>query len=180
MSKKKAYRFKEVWDFPSSPWQTETDFLGWLRGQIRRIWNRHPVKIAYKNARRYKAPIGIKGKEVWCSNCEICGKQSRECEVDHKSGGYGFKDWDSFTEWQKRILLVSFDDIRELCPECHGIVTHQQKTGLSFEEAKAEKMAIYLRKEKKDVEWLQERGLSGKNATVRRKMIVEQIMKEAK
>lgn len=125
-----------------SVWKDEKAYLNWLRSQTRRIWSRHPVKIAYKQARRYKAPVGKNGKEVWVSDCELCGKQSRKCEVDHLIMGGCFRDWQSYTEWAKRILWVSFDDIRELCPDCHSTITHQQKTGLSFEEAKKDKELI--------------------------------------
>lgn len=175
------YKFEKVWNFPSSPWKTETAFLGWLRGQIRRIWSRHPVKISYKNSRRYKAPVGRNEKEVWVSDCEICGCQSRDCEVDHKDGGYGFTDWDSFTKWQQRILLVSFDDIRELCKECHAIVSHAQRCGISFEEAKCEKEAIAIIKERQDKAWLLDRGIMPASAQANRRVqITDQLKKELK
>lgn len=178
-TKKKQNKYEKVWKFPDSPWKSETAFLGWLRGQIRRIWSRHPVKIAYKNSRRYKAPIGRNEKEVWCSDCEICGKQSRDCEVDHKDGGYGFTDWDSFTNWQQRILLVSFDDIRELCKECHSVVSYAQSYNMSFEEAKCEKEAKAIVDAKADKAWLLERDILPASAQAnRRKQIVEQLKKE--
>lgn len=137
----------EPWKIPNSPWKDEKAYLNWLRGSIRRIWSRHPVKIAYKQQRRYKAPIGLKGKEVWCSDCEMCGKQSRTCEVDHLEGGYGFKDWQTFTEWARMILWVTFDDIRELCEECHADVTLSQKLGISLIDAKVEKKVIAICKQ---------------------------------
>lgn len=137
----------EPWKIPNSPWKDEKAYLNWLRGSIRRIWSRHPVKIAYKQQRRYKAPIGLKGKEVWCSDCEMCGKQSRTCEVDHLEGGYGFKDWQTFTEWVKMILWVTFDDIRELCEDCHSEVTLSQKLGISLIDAKVEKKVIAITKQ---------------------------------
>ena len=146
-------KYAPYWNFPNSPFKSETAYFTWLRGSIRRIWSRSPVKIAYKQSRRYKAPVGKNGKDVWVSRCELCGVEHRACEVDHIHGGKGFYDWESFTEWQKRILMVSFDDIRELCPDCHGVVSYQQKSGLSFKEAKIEKEAIEIQKQKKDVQW---------------------------
>lgn len=132
------------WNIPGSPWKDEKAYLNWLRGSIRRIWSHHPVKIAYKQQRRYKAPIGLKGKEVWCSDCEMCGKQSRTCEVDHLEGGYGFKDWQTFTEWAKMILWVTFEDIRELCEECHSQVTLSQKLGIPLADAIIEQKVISI------------------------------------
>ena len=179
MTKKKDDISDDAWNFPNSPWKTRAAFLSWLRSQIRRIWNRHPVKIQYKQSRRYKAPVGVNGKEVWCSNCEICGKQSRDCEVDHKDGGYGFKDWSSFTEWQKRILLVTFNDIRELCPDCHSIVNHQQRYGMSFEVAKVDKEAKAIVDAKLEKQWLLDRDILPASAQAnRRKQVFEQLKKE--
>lgn len=166
----------EPWEIPNTPWKDEKAYFNWLRGSVRRIWSRHPVKIAYKQQRRYKAPIGINGKEVWCSDCELCGRQSRNCEVDHLEGGYGFKDWQSFTEWAKMILWVTFDDIRELCKECHQAVSLSQKQGISFEEALIEKQIIAIMKEKQDSKWLKDNGVvPASNAAGRRKQIKQRM-----
>lgn len=150
------------WEIPGSPWKDEKAYLKWLRGSIRRIWSRHPVKICYKQGRRYKAPIGKNGKEVWVSDCEICGKQSRDCQVDHLYGGYGFTDWNSFTEWAKMILWVSFDDIQEVCVECHETVTLSQRKNIPFEEAKRKKETIALLKQPVEVQraFLEAKGYS--------------------
>lgn len=166
----------EPWKIPNSPWRDEKAYLNWLRGSIRRIWSRHPVKISYKQQRRYKAPVGKFGKDVWVSDCELCGKQCRTCDVDHIKGGYGFNDWQSFTEWAKMILWVTFEDIRELCPDCHSIITLSQRLGVDFEESKVQKAAIELCKQKADKSWLSERGLTPKsNAKLRREQIIEQL-----
>ena len=170
---------KNPWEIPNSPWKDEKAYLNWLRGSIRRIWSRHPVRIAYKQSLRYKAPVGKNGKEVWVCDCELCGKQSRETQTDHIHGGYGFKDWDSFTEWARMILWVSFDDIRELCIECHETVTLSQRNGTTFEQARAGKDALALVKAKKDLQWLQERGIVALSSQQkRREQIVEHILKE--
>jgi hypothetical protein len=178
-SRKSQDKYRAYWDYPNSPFKSETAWWTWLRGSIRRMWSRSPVKIAYKQSRRYKAPIGRGGKEVWCSDCEMCGKQSRDCQVDHIDGGYGFKTWEEFSEWAKRILLVSFDDIRELCKDCHDAVSYQQRTGCTLEEAKAEKLAIALCKSKEDKQWLLDRNiLPASSAPKRRIQIVEALTKE--
>ena len=170
---------EKYWKYPGSPFKNETAWWNWLRGSIRRTWSRSPVKIAYKQSRRYKAPVGKNGKEVFVSDCEMCGKQSRNCEVDHLVGGKGFHDWETFVEWQKRILLVSFDDIQELCKECHSAVSHSQKTGLSLEDARIDKTAIELVKTKKDKAWLLEHGLKpASNAAMRREQIIDYLSKE--
>ena len=166
----------QPWQCEGVPWKDEKAFLTWLRGSVRRVWNRSPVKIAYKLSRRYKAPVGRNGKDVFVSDCEMCGKQSRKCDVDHLDGGYGFTDWESFCDWQKRILWVSFDDIRELCEPCHSAVTLSQRLNISVDEARVEQEAILILKEKRDRQWLLEQGLTPKsNQKLRRIQIVEKL-----
>ena len=45
------------------------------------------------------------------------------------------------------ILWVTFDDIRELCEECHADVTLSQKLGISLIDAKVEKKVIAICKQ---------------------------------
>lgn len=170
----------QPWD-NSTAWKTEKDFMNWLRSQTRRIWSRHPVKISYKIARRFKAPIGVNGKEVWACNCEMCGKlvRSSETQIDHIIMGGSFSDWKTYTEWARRILWVTAEDIRELCVDCHTVVNHMQKTGLSFNEAKVEKQAIEIIKSKQDVSFLKEKGVvPASNATKRREQIIQYLLGE--
>jgi len=174
---------RQPWDMPGVPWKDEKAYLNWLRGSIRRIWSRAPVKIAYKQSRRYKAPVGRNGKEVFVSDCEMCGKQCRDCDVDHLHGGYGFKDWQSFTEWAKMILWVTFDDIRELCPDCHGAVTLSQKLGIDIASAFVEKKVIEICKLKaseQDAFLAKHNVVCAKNAVARRNAIREILKEEMK
>lgn len=133
---------KQPWDDCPEVWKSEQAYMQWLRSQTRRVWSRHPIKLEYKKQRRYKAPVGRNGKEVWVSDCEMCGCQSRKCEVDHLDGGYGFSNWEEYTQWAKRILWVTFSDVRELCKVCHEAVTLSQRKNISIDEAKIEKVAI--------------------------------------
>lgn len=134
------------WEDVPNIWKDEKAYLNWLRSSTRRIWSRHPIKIAYKQRRRYKAPVGVNGREVWVSDCEMCGKQSRKTEIDHNTAGGSFNDWESYTEWAKRILWVGFDNITELCVECHEVKTLSERRGITLEEAKVEKEVIAFRK----------------------------------
>lgn len=169
---------REPWKIPNSPWKDEKAYLNWLRSSIRRIWSKHPVKIEYKKSLRYKAPVGRGGKEVFVIDCEMCGKQSRDTQTDHLHGGYGFTDWKSFTEWAKMILWVTFEDIRELCPDCHSTVTLSQRLGISVEEAGVYKEVISIMKSKKDKEWLKERGVIPASSQAKRRQQIESILME--
>lgn len=168
------------WD-NNSAWKNEKDFMNWLRSQTRRIWSRHPVKISYKQKRRFKAPIGVNGKDVWACNCEMCRKlvRSSETQIDHIVMGGSFSSWETYTEWARRILWVTPDDIRELCVDCHTIVNHMQKTGLDYNGAKIEKKTIEIIKAKEDKSFLESKGIiPASNAKLRRQQIIDILTKE--
>jgi hypothetical protein len=129
-------------------------------------------------SRRYKAPIGIKGKDVWACKCEMCSKEVRssDAEIDHITAGGSFRSWEEYTQWAKRILWVTWDDLRELCQDCHATVTLSQKLGISYEEACIEKQIIQIIKEKKDKQFLEERGIKpAGNQAARRKQLKEEM-----
>lgn len=170
----------EPWQDCPTIWKDEKAYMQWLRSQIRRVWSRHPVKIEYKKSRRYKAPVGRNDKEVWVSDCELCGQQSRKCEVDHIVPGGSFNSWNTFTEWARRILWVTFDDLRELCEECHSTVTLSQKLECSFEEALLQKQVIAVCKQPATEvkQWLIDHGYSGKmNTADVRRAAVEEVLR---
>jgi hypothetical protein len=171
---------KNPWDDVPHVWKDEKAYFNWLRSSIRRVWTRHPIKIAYKQSRRYKAPVGRNNKDVWVSDCEICGKQSRETEIDHLEGGYGFKDWQSFTEWSKMILWVTFDDLRELCKDCHAAVTLSQKLVIPLEDAFIEKQVIEICKSKKDRAFIKENNEIPKSNAAQRREQVREILRRNK
>lgn len=149
------------WLDSASPWDTEGQFLNWMRGELRKIWTHHPIKNSYINARRFKAPLGKPtkkepdGKMIWSVECEHCGTvvktsqgkgEEKAFNVDHIHGGKGFNDFDTMTEWIKRTFYVTSEDIRILCTPCHKVVNHMQKTGFDFELAQADKYAIQAEK----------------------------------
>jgi hypothetical protein len=169
------------WQIPNSPWKDEKAYFNWLRSSIRRMWSRHPVKVLYKQSRRYKAPVGKGNKEVWVSDCEMCGKQCRDNQVDHLQGGFGFKDWESFCEWSKMILWVTFDDIRELCTDCHEAVTLSQKLKIDLPESFVEKEVIKIMKLKAAQidQWLKDHNVvTAKNPQSRRSAVREVLKNE--
>lgn len=170
---------KEPWHDCPRVFKDEKTFLNWLRSQTRRIWSRHPIKLEYKKKLRYKASVGKFGKDVWVIDCEICGKPHRETQTDHLKGGYGFTDWTSFCEWAKMILWVTFDDIRELCPDCHAVVTLSQKLGVTWDEAVVQKEVLSIIKQKKDKSWLAQRGITPATSIAKRRIqITEELRKD--
>ena len=40
----------------SNVWKTESAFMSWLRGGIRRMWSKHPVRIEFMKQNRIRIP----------------------------------------------------------------------------------------------------------------------------
>jgi len=134
------------WEDVPGLWKDEMAFLNWLRSQTRKTWSRHPVKNEYCRQRPTISRLFAVESGVIDPKQFVRAKKLRQCEmcegwfpvsalqVDHLDGGYGFKNMDEFFEWYKRMLLIGFDDIRELCIPCHEKVTLSQKLGCSMED----------------------------------------------
>lgn len=140
---------KEPWEQCPDVWKTKAQFFQWMRGQMRRAWSRHPVKVAYMAKHRVRAPLGrvtVKNPKglVWGCQCEHCKQEFKqtECEVDHIDAAGSFKGWEDFEAWMHKLMHINFDSIRIVCKECHRIISYAERMGISFEEAKLEKKVI--------------------------------------
>lgn len=142
------------WSSVPKLWKDEKAYLNWLRSQVRKVWSRHPVKNNYVKQRPSKNPHtmpnvkGVTTKSRTCRQCEICNDWfiPAHLEVDHIHGGKGFSTYDEFLEWQKRILFVGFDDIREICKGCHADVNLMQRFNCTKEEVPYHKARIEFSK----------------------------------
>lgn len=178
---------KEPWEELPDVWKNDKAYFVWLRGQMRRTWSRHPIKLAYTKSRRVRAPIGKKTKrnptgEVWANKCEICDGLFRqaETEVDHIEEAGGFQNWNQFHEWVYKLLHINFDSIRVVCKPCHRIVSYASRMGITFEEAAIEKEAIAFGKMSvnNQNEKLAELKLeSGSNAKLRKQIYRDYLQK---
>lgn len=176
---------KEPWLNYPHIWKTKAAFFSYIRGGIRRsLWNRAPQKIEYinKHRKRIKNP-NPKGRvaEVWGGICALCGGEFPQnmMEVDHRVGNNSLKDFDDILPFILAISCVSEDDLQLVCKPCHRIKNLSESKGISFDEAFAEKESIRILKEKKDLTWLEERGIVPlRSQKARREQIVEQIIKE--
>ena len=144
---------KEPWEQCPDVWKTKAAFFQWMRGQMRRAWSRHPVKVAYMHQHRKRVPLGritTKNPEglVWGCQCEHCKQEFKqtECEVDHIDAAGSFKGWEDFEAWMTKLMHINFDSIRIVCKECHRIISYAERMGYTFEEAKLEKEVIAFTK----------------------------------
>lgn len=131
------------WELPETPWKTESAFWSWVRGQLRKGWSRHPVKHLYLKQNRYKAE-GKRGKMVWHLDCELCDAPTPQSniEIDHIVPSGSLTCEEDLGPFAARLYMVTFQTIRAVCKDCHGIQTHADKKGLTFFQAKVDKKVI--------------------------------------
>lgn len=168
-------------DFPEI-WGTESKFMSWLRGGVRRsLWSRSPIKLEFLKSRKKKIanpnPRG-KVKEVFGATCEICKKDfpMKDIEVDHKKGGHSLRKLSDLQAFIEGIVCVTFDDLAILCKPCHKNKSHSERKGVSLEDATAERIAIALIRDKQDKQWLLDKGVTpASNQAARRTQIIEEL-----
>ena len=186
---------KAVWSWTGSPWKSEQSYMNFLRGAIRRAWNRHPAKIAALQKYRIKIknmnPASSKAHpEVWGGVCAICngtfplsggkkeGKALPKIQVDHKQPAGTFKTIADFQGFFERMFCVGVEDLRLVCSDCNKLLAYADKYKITLGEARAEKDAIAICKAKQDKQWLIDRDVKPVgNAAGRRKQIVAELKK---
>jgi hypothetical protein len=172
------------WEQVPEVWPTEAKFWTWVRGVLRKGWSHHPVKIAYIQANRKKIPNPNKASskrfpEVWGMRCGICGKEhiATNIEIDHIKGNSKFTCLEDMKSYAEHLFMVDFESLRAVCKPCHKIKTYAESKGISFEEARIEKLVIEILKDKKQTqEIIQQAGLTAKNNSERRQALL-QILK---
>ena len=170
---------KKLWEMYPHIWATESAYMSWLRGGIRRyLWSKNPVKLEFIKQNRIKIPNpNPKGKvkEVWGGVCALTGNTYPigDMEVDHKEGNHSLKTLDDLVPFVKGIVMITLDDLQLVSKEAHKIKSYAEKQGISFEEAKIEKEVIEIIKQKKDKAYCIEHNLVVEsNQALRRKTIV--------
>lgn len=171
---------KTPWKEFSHIWATESSFMSFLRGGIRRsLWSRSPIKLEF--LKKYKKKIVNpnprgKVKDVFGATCEICNKDfpMKDIEVDHRKGGHSLRQLSDLQAFIEGIVCVTFDDLAILCKPCHKAKTLAEKNGTSIEEAIVEKKVIQIMKDKQDKQFLIDNGVVPKgNAKLRRIQLKE-------
>lgn len=177
---------KKLWEIYPHIWKTESAFMSWIRGGIRRsLWNRHPVKLEFIKQNRIKIPNpNPKGKvdKVWGGVCALTGETHviANLEVDHQKGNHSLQTLKDVERFISGIVNITLKDLQFVSKEAHKIKSYAEKQGISFEEAKAEKTAIELIKKGVDKKFLIDHNVKAENIgstqAVRRKQIVEILL----
>ena len=175
---------------------SDKEVLSSVRTMIRSCWSdsifkleflkRNSELIVNENPRSKKRfPMVRKYK------CAICGGLfgSTEIELDHLDSENTLTSYEHINDFMTNIVLTSPDKLQVLCKDkktkkdgvvrfgCHNLKSYSERYNVSLEQAKAEKQAIELIKQKKDKLYLQQYGISvPSNAAARRKAIVEHLL----
>lgn len=173
------------WVEYSHIWKTESAWLSFIRGGIRRyLWSKNPVKLEFMKDRRVMIPNPSTRKgakaQVWGAQCEMCNKlvPQKDIEVDHKTGEHSLRRAADIQKFVEGIVFVRKEDLAILCKPCHKTKTYSERSGMSLEDAAIEKEAIAICKQPAAVvkSWLIERGVTpAKTVGERRKQVVEAL-----
>lgn len=150
----------------------------------------HAMKVKNDNPRSMKRYPYVTKYE-----CNICkGLFSvAELELDHIQDENPMKALSDAESFMLSIAFPSYDDLQILCKDkkkkvkgkseishfgCHGIKTYSSRYGVSFGQARVEKQALEIIKQKQDKQWLLDHGVTPETTQVkRREQIVQLLLK---
>ena len=151
-------RFNKVLKENPEIWKSESALLNFMRGGLRRaLWEKNPIKLKFIKENRQRIPNpNPRGRveTVWGGECNVCKSlfPQSDLQVDHKRSDFNkLTDMNDLQGYVENMALVSKDELQLVCKPCHGIISHSQRKGISFEEARIEKEIIALCKDDKKV-----------------------------
>jgi 5-methylcytosine-specific restriction endonuclease McrA len=171
-------------------WKTESAYLSWLRGGIRRsLWSKNPIKLEFEKdvavqIPNYNPKSMKRFPTIAGGQCEICKGlfKKTDMEVDHKTGEFALRSISDIQTFVQGIVLVHKKDLAHLCKPCHGVKTHMERYEFpTFEEAKADKKAIEWdkKKAKQVIDFLTKSGIMpARKKEDRRNQLFEHFKKE--
>ena len=174
-------------DYPHI-WKTESAYLSFVRGGIRRyLWSKNPIKLEFEKERKIDIPnpnpkTAKRFPMVKGGVCEHCGQSFKQTdmEVDHKKGEHSLRSMDDLQRFVEGIVCVRKEDLAWLCKPCHAVKTYAERMNLSLEEASAVKKAIEFEKKgvKKVVDFISKSGIIAATTKDKRRNQLIEIFKE--
>lgn len=167
-------------------WDNESQWLNWVRGQLRNMWSDYPVRKNFKDetlrpvTKEERAAKTFHPSTKNVGQCVFCKEwfPGSRLEVDHKIPSDGCTTREKAEQFLWYCAAASKEEMQLTCKPCHKIKTYSEREGISFEQAKATKQAIAIVKEKNDKLWLEERGIvPASNQKSRREQIIEELMR---
>lgn len=182
------------WEEHPHIWKTESAFLSYVRGGIRRsLWNKSPIKLEFlkANRRRVVNPVAKNRTRfplVWGGNCYVCLQDFalKDIEVDHLTGEHSLRKLEDLQKFVEGIVCVSKADLGLICKSCHKAKSYSERSGMTLEDALIEKEAIAICKLPVAAvrEWIVSNGdgsdLPAKTAKERRVQIVDILKRREK
>jgi len=176
---------KEPWEAYPSIWKNKTAFFTYLRGHLRLLWSRYPAKLQWKAKQLITPPKDYTGRAKKLGKCHYCGEwfAASHLEVDHVEQAGQCNSWETAHKFLENLLDCNSNWVLA-DKACHKIKSYAEAHDISFEEARAEKMAIAFLKEnsvKEQLAYLQEKGYNSvtvSNAGKRRAALKEIFLKE--
>ena len=150
MSKKKEDKYYyEPWK-DSKAWKSKAQFFSYLRGSIRYIWNRYPLKIDFKNANtipNFEGSGVIHRAVKKVGKCEVCDNwfAAGHLQIDHRVPAGTIRDWETAAQFLHNMMCDQ-SNMRLCCEDCHSKISYAERMGLSLEDAIVEKQVIAFAK----------------------------------
>lgn len=171
---------KEPWIEAPHIWPTKASFFSFLRGSLRRaVWEKWPLKFEFKNEICHPPPKDYTGRAKSGSYCALSGEWvgKSAAEIDHIQGNVSLRDWEDVLPFIQH-LCASKDNMQYVSKEAHKVKSYADKHGVSYEVALCIKEAIRTCKEKKDLTFLEERGIIPDTSQAKRRKQIENILLE--
>ena len=178
---------QKPWECNPNPWNSEAKFIGWVRGVLRKGWSKHPLKITYihLNRKRIANPKPRHAPQhalVWGMTCQVCMKDHVQgnIEIDHKGESGTFTTMSEIQAYAEHLYMVTYDDLQSVCKECHKIINHSQRHGVSFDDASILKEVIRICKEESlgdIITFCNDYEHSDTSNTLKRKTAIEAILR---
>lgn len=179
----------------------EKDVISNWRSFVRFAWSKSIFKLEFMKQHSEKVkndnPRSMKRYPyVTKYECNICkGLFSVvEVDLDHVCGGNTMKSLGDAEPFFHTIAFPSYSDLQILCKDkkkkvkgksqvvhfgCHGVKTYSERYGVSLEQAKFEKQALEIIKQKQDKQWLLDRGITPESTQAkRREQIVQTLLND--
>jgi len=143
---------REPWELYPSIWPTKPAFFAYLRGQLRLTWSRYPAKLKWKQSKLVSPPKGYKGKAKKLGQCHYCGEwwPASALEVDHVEFAGQCNSWETASQFLYKLLDCN-DNWVLADKTCHRIKSYAEREGITFEQAREQKLIIEMMKDKKAV-----------------------------
>lgn len=190
IAKRKANRDKLAKKITEDGHLKENELVRIVRKAIDSAWMTAAHKLVFLED-KVIPDMNPETRTKWLIECNNCGNMFKltDVNVDHVIGEFPCTNREEFMSYLLSRLDVNFGDLQILCADipkknhtgCHQIKTLSERLGITFEEAKIEKVVIEVCKMKAgEIDaWLAERGVkTAKNPQARRDAVREVLKNE--